>query len=147
MDEFIEYRPHWDRRHNINAVVSYIAGSKRNWEFSARWNYGSGFPFTLTQGFYEIIDFNQGLNTDYLTDNGTLGIIYSDLNTGRLSDYHRLDVSAKWTKELKKKRKMQVIFSASNAYDRENVFYFDRVSFSRVNQLPILPSIAFSSNF
>lgn len=147
MDEFIEYHPHWDRRHNINAVLSYIAGEKKNWEFSARWNFGSGFPFTLTQGFYEIIDFNQGLNTDYLTDNGTLGIIYSDLGSGRLSDYHRLDVSAKWTKKMKKDRKMQVIFSASNAYDRENVFYYDRISSARVNQLPILPSVAFSYNF
>ncbi|MCB0736290.1 MAG: TonB-dependent receptor [Bacteroidetes bacterium] len=146
-DEYQTYYPHWDRRHNSNVLISYEAGKKRNWEMAARWNFGSGFPFTLTQGFYERLDFSDGLDTDYLTENGDLGIIYSDLNTGRLSSYHRLDVSAKWTKELKNSRKMQFTASASNLYNRNNVFYFDRISYKRVNQLPILPSVAFSYNF
>lgn len=140
-DEKIEYAPHWDRRHNVNLLASYIAGQKKNLEFSVRWNFGSGFPFTQTQGFYELLDFGDGIGTDYTNGNGDLGIIYAGLNQGRLSSYHRMDVSAKWTKEYNKYRKLEVTASASNAYNRPNVFYFDRVTNSRVNQLPILPSI------
>ena len=51
--ELTQYAPHFDRRHNINVILTYTAGSKRQWELSGRWNFGSGFPFTQVQGFYE----------------------------------------------------------------------------------------------
>jgi len=88
-----QYHPHYDRRHNINLVGNYVFGAKFDWEINARWNFGSGFPFTLTQGYYGLITFLDGIYTDYTTVNEDLGIIYSDLNTGRLSDYHRLQPS------------------------------------------------------
>ena len=120
---------------------SYVAGKDKNWEFSARWNFGSGFPFTQTQGYYEFLDFGSGITTDYLSENGNLGILYSNLNGGRLSTYHRLDIAAKWWKEFGKHKKLEANFSISNTYNRQNVFYFDRVTNARVNQLPILPSL------
>ncbi|MFM8486488.1 MAG: hypothetical protein ACKOCH_09120, partial [Bacteroidota bacterium] len=46
------YPPVFDRRHNLNMVATYQLGPKQEWEFGARWNLGSGFPFTQTQGFY-----------------------------------------------------------------------------------------------
>lgn len=140
-DEKISYNPHWDRRHNVNLLGSYVAGKDKNWEFSARWNFGSGFPFTQTQGYYEFLDFGSGITTDYLSENGNLGILYSNLNGGRLSTYHRLDIAAKWWKEFGKHKKLEANFSISNTYNRQNVFYFDRVTNARVNQLPILPSL------
>jgi hypothetical protein len=150
------YQPHFDRRHNINVVTSYGFGKKEEkeyvWETNLRWNFGSGFPFTLTQGFYENIDFAGGTNTDYTADNGNLGINYAQLNTGRLPYYHRLDLSIKRTinmydKKTKALKKIEVIGSCTNVYNRENIFYFDRVSYKRVNQLPILPSLAVSYSF
>lgn len=140
-DEKISYNPHWDRRHNLNLLASYVAGKEKNWELSARWNFGSGFPFTQTQGYYEFLDFGSGITTDYLSENGNLGILYGDLNGGRLSTYHRLDLAVKWWKEFDKHKKLEANFSISNSYNRQNVFYFDRVTNARVNQLPILPSL------
>jgi len=35
----------------------------------------------------------------------------------------------------------------TNALNRENIFYFDRVRFERVNQLPLLPSAGISFRF
>ncbi len=94
--ELISYRPpHYDRRHNVNLLISYTAGDRRQWEFSGRWNYGSGFPFTQVQGYYEYLNFNQGVNTDYVNANGDLGILYGDLNEGELPSYHRLDFDVK----------------------------------------------------
>jgi hypothetical protein len=45
----VTYPPHFDRRLSVNLLFSYTLGDKLNWVVSARWNYGSGFPFTPTK--------------------------------------------------------------------------------------------------
>lgn len=72
----ISYHPNFDRRHNANVVVSYTFGKDRNWEINARWNLGSGFPFKTTGGFYENLQFDGGLTTDYTTANGSLNYFF-----------------------------------------------------------------------
>ena len=143
-----EYPPVFDRRHNMNLVATYQAGKKNEWEFGARWNFGSGFPFTLTQGFYTSFDFSDGIGTDVLGGNGDLGIIYAEKrNGGRLPYYHRLDLSAKRIFRFSKYTYLEITASATNVYDRPNIFYFDRVRYSRVNQLPIMPSLSMTFQF
>ncbi|MFN0274887.1 MAG: TonB-dependent receptor [Chitinophagales bacterium] len=143
------YPPHYDRRHNMNVVTTYTFGKEDSWEASGRWNFGSGFPFTQTAGFYEYIDFFDGISTDYTSANGTLGIIYDEeLNGGRLPYYHRLDVAVK--KHLyffDEKNRLDITASITNVYNRENIFYFDRIRYERVNQLPILPALTLSYGF
>ena len=141
------YPTHFERRHNINLLVSYALG--RTWELGARWNYGSGFPFTLTQGFYGQQDILGGIDSDVLTGNPDQpGIIYSDQrNSGHLPDYHRLDMSLKKTIEFNKDLRLEIMASVTNVYNRANIFYFDRVSYSRVDQLPILPSLTVTVDF
>jgi CarboxypepD_reg-like domain/TonB-dependent Receptor Plug Domain len=142
------YPTNFDRRNNINLLTSYAFGEKKSWEFAARWNYGSGFPFTLTQGFYSNFNYKDGVSTDVLTGNPDLGVIYSSKrNSGRLPDYHRMDISLKKMISFTKYVKMEVVASATNVYDRKNIFYFDRVRFQRVDQLPILPSLAATLHF
>ena len=142
------YPPVFDRRHNLNVVTTYQMGKKRQWELGARWNFGSGFPFTLTQGFYQNINFDDGIGTDVLGGNGDIGIVYDNIrNGGRLPYYHRLDISLKRTFEFTKHIKGDITASCTNMYDRKNIFYFDRVQYERVNQLPILPSLSFTIQF
>ena len=142
-----EYSPHFDRRHNVNFVTSYKFGKKQDWKFDARWNLGSGFPFTQTQGFYENITFSDGINTDYTSTNGDLGIQYAELNNGRLPYYHRLDISLAKNITFKNNSKLNITASVTNAYNRENIFYFNRVKYDRVNQLPLMPSLGMSLTF
>ena len=142
------YPPVFDRRHNLNLVTTYQMGKKKLWELGARWNFGSGFPFTRTQGFFTTYNFNDGIVTDVLGGNGDLGIVYADQrNGGRLPYYHRLDISLKRTIEFSKHGKVEITASCTNVYDRENIFYFDRVRYDRVNQLPILPSLSMTAQF
>ncbi len=137
----------FDRRHNVNFLATYSFGENRVWEASARWNMGSGFPFTLTQGFYNQQQFDD-IDEDVLTSNGDLGVIYSeDRNSGRLPFYHRLDMSLKRRFNFSKNSKLEAILSVTNVYDRENIFYFDRIKYERVNQLPILPSLSLIYSF
>ncbi|MBK9732889.1 MAG: TonB-dependent receptor [Chitinophagaceae bacterium] len=142
------YPPHFDRRHNLNIVASYTWGKDKSWEVDVRFNFGSGFPFTLTQGFYEQVNFLDGINTNYTTQNGNLGIVYDDsLNTGRLPYYHRVDLAVKKKIQISENSMLELNASIINVYNRENIFYFDRVSYQRVNQLPILPSVGASLTF
>lgn len=142
------FTPFYDRTHNLNMVVSYRFGKKSSWEAGARWNLGSGFPFTRTQGFYEDLSFLNGVGTNYTTQNGTLGIKYEDqTNVGRLPWYHRLDLSISKKFQFGERVSLKIEASVSNVYDRNNIFYFDRVKYERVNQLPILPSLALSLSF
>jgi hypothetical protein len=141
------YFTNFDRRHNINAVGSYKFGKNASWEFAVRWNLGSGFPFTQTQTFYQDVNFNNGIGTNVGSTNGNLGILYGDLNGGRLPYYHRLDISLDKKIKLKGKSVLEMNIGVINAYDRRNLFYFDRVNFRRVNQLPIIPSAGLSYTF
>jgi CarboxypepD_reg-like domain/TonB-dependent Receptor Plug Domain len=141
------YFPTFDRRHNINILFSHSFGNNRSWEFSARYNIGSGFPFTQTRGFYENLDLTNSGGGNPLTDNGQLGIIYSDLNEGRLPWYHRMDLSVKKKYDLGPNSVLELIASVINLYNRENLFYFDRVTGERVDQLPFLPSLGISWTF
>jgi len=146
-DGIADYVPNYDRRHNVNLVGTYKMGKNMNWELDVRWNLGSGFPYTPSQGYYEQIDFSDGINTDYTTSNGSLGIQYGELNSKRLPYYHRLDLTLKRTWEFNDNVKLEVTAGVTNAYDRENMFYFDRIKFERVNQLPIMPSIGLNMTF
>ena len=141
------YNPHFDRRHNMNFVTSYKFGKNDSWKADMRWNLGSGFPFTQTQGFYENLTFSEGINTDYTSTNGELGIEYAELNEGRLPYYHRLDASISKSIKLNKNSELDMTLSVTNAYNRENIFYFNRVKYERVNQLPLMPSFGASITF
>ncbi|MEQ1733466.1 MAG: hypothetical protein ABL940_07320, partial [Bacteroidia bacterium] len=55
--------------------------------------------------------------------------------------YHRLDLSVKRTFEFNNDCKLETNFSLTNAYNRQNLFYYDRLNRKRVDQLPLLPSI------
>lgn len=143
------YPPVFDRRHNINILGSYSFGNNNSWEASVRWNLGSGFPFTRTQGFYNFNSFSDGLGTNYAQENPEeIGILYeARRNAGRLPYYHRLDISL--SKEIRFSKNQNIILDASvtNTYNRENIFYFDRLNYSRVDQLPILASLGVKVNF
>jgi len=141
------YNPVWDRRHNLNAVISQSFGKFDSWKVNIRWNYGSGFPYTQTQGFYGGVPFDGDINTNVTTSNASLQTIFGPINNGRLPDYHRLDIGITKDWRFDENKTLQLDLSLTNTYDRENIFYFDRVRYERVNQLPFLPSAGISFKF
>ena len=145
------YNPNFDRRHNVNLVGNAKLGKEEKWFLSVRWNLGTGFPFTPTQGYYPGIDFldpigNPDIDFDYPTANGDPSVLYGELNSKRLPTYHRLDASLKYSTNLEAGA-LEVTFGATNIYNRANIFYYDRTAAERVNQLPIMPTISASFAF
>ncbi len=142
------YPTPFDTRLNANALVAYTAGKKHDWEFSVRYNVHSPFPFTRTQGFFEAVSFAGGINTNYLTQNGNLNTLYENsINGGRLSWYHRMDISVKKHFAINKKNTLDATLAVTNAYNRNNIFYVDRITNVRVYQLPLFPSANVTWNF
>ncbi len=143
------YRPNFDRRHSINLVSSYKFGRNddRTWEFDVRFNYGSGFPFTPTQGFYQNQPLNNGINSNYTSSQGNLGTLYGAYNSAQLPDYMRVDVNLKKTIELKSNSVLEVSAGASNVLNRENIFYINRTTSQMVYQLPIMPTVSIAWSF
>ena len=142
-----QYAPHFDRRHNINLILTYTAGAKRQWEFSGRWNFGSGFPFTQIQGYYEYFSFADGINFDYTTTNGEIGVLYGELNEGRLPTYHRFDIDMKRKFFFSENVNLEVDLSVTNVYNRKNIFYVNMITGENVYQLPIMPTLGLTFSF
>lgn len=144
-----EYAPPFDRRLNINLVASYTLGKNKDWDISARFNYGSPFPFTQTQAFNENVNITgNGINSSPLTQNGNLNTIYANsINGGRLTQYHRMDLSLKKTFKLSTFSTLESTFAITNVYDRNNVFYVNRIDNKVYYQLPVFPSLNVSWRF
>ncbi len=146
-DEKITYNPHFDRRHNLNLLFGYKFGKDRKYDLKIRWNIGSGFPFTQTNGLYEDLTLmGQSMQQD-VSANGSTGVWYGEVNGGRLPWYHRLDISVHREWDLKKSRSLKASIGLINAYNRANVFYFDRVEYERINQYPIMPGFGLIMDF
>ena len=96
-----------DRRHDVNIVAMLRLSS--SWTLNAVWVYNSGQAFTAPSAKYEIID-------NYI-------YYYAERNGYRAPDYHRLDVSATWSKKLsKKKLTREWVFGIYNLYNRYNPY-------------------------
>ncbi len=146
-DEVQTYNPHYDRRHTVNLLATYALGEERQWEVSGRWSFGSGFPFTRTAGIYENLSFTNGMGSDYTLENGELAVYYSEMYGGRLPNYHRLDLGLKRKFSFGKRGLLETSLSITNAYNRNNMFYYDRISSKRVDQLPFLLCLGINCSF
>jgi len=128
------YHPPHDRRHQVNAILSLDLGA---FTASARWQYGSGLPFTRPIGFDETFDFSRELS-QVTTTIGTTRLLLDKPYTGRLPMVHRLDLSLERAFDVSFGQ-IVVQGGVINAYDRRNMFYYDLFSGRRLDQLPLAP--------
>ena len=128
-----------DRRHDI-AVVGMYQLSKR-WELSAVWRYNTGQALTAPSAKYEV--------------DGHTYYYYAERNGYRAPAYHRLDVSATYSREVGKTTQ-QWAFGLYNAYNRYNPYVItfenddERPSGTKTVQTSlfgIIPSVSFTIKF
>jgi outer membrane receptor protein involved in Fe transport len=134
------YRARQDRTHDVAIVGMYQAGKK--WMLSATWIYYTGDAVTYPAGKYRI--------------NDQVYFYYTDRNSYRMPDYHRLDLGA--TLQLKKKKRFssELNFSVFNAYGRANAYQIefresemdpDRTEAVQTSLFTIVPSITYNFKF
>jgi hypothetical protein len=145
LNEGKTYPAKYDRRHDLSIVAAYEQSKK--WKFGAVFVYATGNATSLPQRFYVL--------------NGVLTQEYSQINAYRLPAYHRIDLSATYTPQPKKPKRVQSswVFSVYNAYSRANPYfiYFSQegspyngslqVQAKQVSLFPILPSVTWNFKF
>ncbi|MGK7311854.1 MAG: TonB-dependent receptor [Candidatus Longimicrobiales bacterium M2_2A_002] len=134
------YSPPHDRRHQLSLLGSLELGRVM---VSARWEYGSGFPFTRPIGFDEIFDFR---TTDSplprLTRRfGQTRLLLDRPYNGRLPATHRLDFSVRRPVTIGSSE-LELQAGVINLYDQTNIFYYDVFAQRRVDQLPVAPYLS-----
>ena len=136
------YSSSFDRPHNIAIVGSYDLGKR--WIISATWVYATGSPVTFPTGRYE-----QG---------NMIVPIYSDRNSYRMPDYHRMDLSItlKGKDKPNKRLESELNVSIYNLYNRHNAWmiYFGQdeddptvTTSEKVYVFPFIPSLTWNFYF
>ncbi|MEX2601814.1 MAG: TonB-dependent receptor [Balneolaceae bacterium] len=133
-EESRSYHPPHDRRHQFNSMASYRAG---NYTASVRWQLGSGLPFSQPMGFDEMLRFREKLPI-VKYEYGVPRVILEELYQGRMTTYHRLDVSLERSFSIGN-GSLDLQVGAINTYDQANMFYYDVYTHRRVDQLPFAP--------
>ncbi len=108
------YPASYDRPHDISIVVN--ADISKRLTVGATWVYSTGSPVTFPTGRFVI--------------GNTIAPVYSDRNSYRLPDYHRLDLSVTLRNKQKANRKWhgEWNLSAYNAYYRKNPWVINFVA-------------------
>ena len=161
--------PRYDRRHDISVVGMYDLTP--NITFSATWVYGTGQALTVPNARYRSFGLNDAISYTR-SANGTVTSIQptvfdggagvraygQEKNTFRAEPYHRLDLGV----QVHRKRKQHEStweFSAYNAYNRRNPFFYNIESKRQANNqpditvlykysvFPIVPAISYSYKF
>ncbi len=139
-NEWYSFR--FDRRHYATAVVVYDASDRVS--IGANFVYASGEAVTVPIGFYEI--------------DGKSVAQYSDRNSFRMADYHRMDLSLTLYRKKRPgkryKNESNWVFSIYNVYARKNWFSLDfrededgnRSTF-RTYLFRIVPSVTYNFKF
>lgn len=137
-----KYPAKFDRRHDIAATAMYEINDK--WSASAVFVYATGNAISLPESFYFI--------------EGNLIQNYNGINKHRMPSYHRLDLSATYTPEKNKGKKITSswVFSVYNAYNRYNPYflYYNsegnpmdgslKVNARKVSLFPVIPSVTWN---
>ena len=133
-DETLDFRPPHDRRHQATVILSFPV---YGFDISARWQMGSGLPYSRALGFDVYIPPTG--NPDVMNEAGEPRVIYERPYNGLLPDYHRLDVSVERDFDVGPAT-ISAQVGLINAYDRQNLFAYDIFTLRRVDQLPLIPT-------
>ncbi len=134
------YNARQDRTHDI-AIVAMFQASKK-WTLSATWIYYTGDAVTYPAGKYSI--------------NGEVYFYYTDRNSYRMPDYHRLDLGATLQFKKRKRFSSELNFSVFNAYGRYNAYEIEfresetdpqRTEAVQTSLFSFVPSISYNFKF
>ena len=144
-DGFRWYDPLFDRRHNVNLVAS--QGFGKQWLVSARWNWVPDCHSPKAKGITRLlVRAAESTGTMWRPTRATSASSLW-LNEGRLPAYHRLDVNMKRTWGNADGSQLELSVGITNVYSRQNVFYINRITGQRKDQLPFLPSVGLDWTF
>ncbi|MEO8167959.1 MAG: hypothetical protein ABI623_06920, partial [bacterium] len=134
----LTYSPRYDRRHTINALG--VFHLFEDVDLSLRWEFGSGYPYTQTVGYYDRLSLGGIGGTGPLhAENGIPYSLLGDKNAARLPSYYRIDGSVTY-KFMVSKLRGSLGISVANMTNRKNILFYDRKTGQQINSLDFFPS-------
>ncbi|MGA2299048.1 MAG: hypothetical protein ABSG15_15995 [FCB group bacterium] len=137
-----EFRPKYDRRHDLKIVVQY--NLNESWDFGASFIFQSGQSYTAATSRFQIYLPEQNIGRGVVVPSQRYGL--------RLPPSHQLNVSASYSfKSFGLPSKLML--DIYNVYDRKDIWfrYYRTVNnlttVQDVRLLPILPSISYEVKF
>ncbi|MCP4443259.1 MAG: TonB-dependent receptor [Aureispira sp.] len=149
----------YDRRHDLSIALNYKFSPK--FDIGAVWVYGSGHAVTLGLETYSSLPIQQDesyLSLYYNSTNSASQLSnIKERNNYRMPDYHRLDLSANFHKELKR-GSQTISFGVYNVYFRKNAYMLvpkqvqdeygqEYTVITKISLLPIMPFFTYTRNF
>lgn len=142
------YPPRYDRRHGVNLLA--VIAPVKEFDVTFRWEFGSGFPTTETIGYYDRIRLPSVYVPSFVSLTGEPYVRLGRKNAARLPSYHRLDMSVNYRFSFSNDLLPlhgSIGVNITNVYNQKNIFYFDRKTGQRFDQLPFFPSVAVNIEF
>ncbi len=147
----------YDRRHNL--ILTYHYQINPHISFSAVWQYGTGYPFTMKTAKFTALD-NRFFEPFNDNQNGMFEYVeaykYSSPNAFRMRDFHRLDVSINFEKQKKYGQRIWNI-TIINVYNRMNPYFYyteeedtpqgEKTVIKQLTLFPFFPSLTYSYKF
>ncbi|HUE95857.1 MAG TPA: TonB-dependent receptor [Longimicrobiaceae bacterium] len=152
----VSYPPIYDRRVNLDLVLQYVAPG--DWDFGARWNYGTGLPYTrpvaqyLSWRQHPILGRAEPFGMGFDQGDFPVSIVLGERNAERYPPYHRLDLTVRKS-FVRRWGTLVPYLQILNLYNRRNVlFYFynyDRTPPVRsgFSMFPFLPAVGVEVSF
>ncbi|MDO9634785.1 MAG: TonB-dependent receptor [Paludibacter sp.] len=103
------YPARQDATHDLSIVAIY--NLSKSFSLSGVWVYQTGNAVTFPSGKYEL--------------DGEIKFYYTNRNSHRMPDYHRLDLGTTWNFKQRKNYRSSLNFSIYNVYARKNAFSID----------------------
>ncbi len=142
--------PHsYDRRHDFSVLGMYTLTS--HWLLSANWIFQTGTAVSLPIASIPVPGHQYSIE------------VYGGRNSGRMPNYHRLDVGVEYKKRTRKNNEFKIKASIYNLYNRQNASFlltgqepfFDanynqigtRKSIEQVSMFSLIPSLSLSYKF
>ncbi len=138
------YFPRYDRRHHLNLMA--IGRPTKGLSMSLRWEYGSGFPFSQTVGYFDQLSLGQAIPGQFELETGSPYLMLGQKNAARLPAYHRLDANIGYDMTLLG-FEISCGVNCLNVYNNKNIFYFDRLTGQRIDMIAFFPSAILSVKY
>ena len=140
----VTYPPRYDRRNAVKALGT--AHLLSNLDFTLRWEYGSGYPFTQGEGFYSRLTLSD-LGRDPFPGGSALQTrVLGPKNAARLPAYYRVDAGVTYSLPV---GPFHAIFGASvvNVSDAKNILFYDRTTGRTEYMIPFFPTATFTLEY
>jgi len=138
------YAPRYDQTHAVKTMG--VLHVMENLDVTVRWEYGSGYPYTQSAGYYSRLSLSDIDRDPFPGGTGDPMRVLGPRNAARLPAYRRLDAGFTWRVAVQGLHGSTGV-NFLNIGDVHNILYYDRVTGKTDYMMPFFPSAFITAEF